>query len=378
VSDAQPWRVRSLEVNDLRCWERLEVELPGGLIVISGPNGAGKTSIVEAIVLATLGVSPRTAQLADLVRAGAPAVRVTGEFDDPGSPSIIVRREIGYAVGVGRRLSLDGVGVRQLMTWRRPSAVLVFVPEELRAVKGPPAARRRSLDRLLEAIAPSFAEDLAGYQDALSQRNALLRRARTGGADVRTAFPWEARMATLGARVLTARRAAIAALAPRYAYWLERLGGGSHGGLAWEPSPAILIETPDQALEDRLRAHFEQRRPRDLAAGLTTSGPHRDDMWIGSGARDLRRLGSQGEQRTAALALLLAYRDQMRMTGPGPILLLDDVLSELDPDRRAAVLGALEGDEQVILTSADPETPIQGTSREATIFYVRDGACNAA
>jgi DNA replication and repair protein RecF len=148
--------------------------------------------------------------------------------------------------------------------------------------------------------------------------------------------------------------------------------------LAWEPSPAILIETPDQALEDRLRAHFEQLRPRDLAAGLTTSGPHRDDMWIGSGARDLRRLGSQGEQRTAALALLLAYRDQMRMTGPGPILLLDDVLSELDPDRRAAVLGALEGDEQVILTSADPETPIQGTSREATIFCVRDGACNAS
>ena len=362
----------------MRCWERLEVELPGGLIVISGPNGAGKTSIVEAIVLATLGVSPRTAQLADLVRAGAPAVRVTGEFDDPGSPSVIIRREIGYAVGVGRRLSLDGVGVRQLMTWRRPSAVLVFVPEELRAVKGPPAARRRSLDRLLEAIAPSFAEDLAGYQDALSQRNALLRRARTGGADVRTAFPWEARMATLGARILTARRAAIAALAPRYAYWLERLGGGSHGGLAWEPSPAILIETPDQALEDRLRAHFEQLRPRDLAAGLTTSGPHRDDMWIGSGARDLRRLGSQGEQRTAALALLLAYRDQMRITGPGPILLLDDVLSELDPDRRAAVLGALEGDEQVILTSADPEAPIQGTSREATIFYVRDGACNAS
>lgn len=377
MSDGQPWRVRSLEVSDLRCWERLELELPGGLIVVCGPNGAGKTSIIEAIVLATLGVSPRTAQLADLVRTGAPAVRVAGRFEDPTSPGVVVRREIGYAVGIGRRLSLDGVGVRQLMTWRRPGAVLVFVPEELRAVKGPPAARRRSLDRLLEAIAWGFADDLAGYQEALSQRNALLRRARTGAADVRTASPWEARMAALGARVVVARRAAVAALAPRFAYWLERLGGGKDGRLAWEPSPVTLTGTADDALEDQLRTHFEQLRARDLAAGLTTSGPHRDDMMIGSGIRDLRRLGSQGEQRTAALALLLAHRDQMRTTGSGPILLLDDVLSELDPDRRVALLGALDGEEQVVITSADPEISVQGTSRQATIIQVRDGVCAA-
>jgi DNA replication and repair protein RecF len=375
VADGQPWRVLSLEISDLRCWERLELELPGGLVVFCGPNGAGKTSIIEAIVLATLGVSPRTAQLGDLVRTGAPAVRVAGTFADPTIPGIVVRREIGYAVGIGRRLSLDGVGVRQLMAWRRPGAVLVFVPEELRAVKGPPAARRRSLDRLLEAITPGFPDDLSGYQDALSQRNALLRRARAGSADIRTAFPWEARMATLGARVASARRAALAALAPRYAYWLERLGGGTLGRLAWEPSPATLAETADDQLEDHLRAHFEQLRHRDLAAGLTTTGLHRDDVWIGSGTRDLRRLGSQGEQRTAALALLLAHRDQMRTTGAGPILLLDDVLSELDPERRAALLGALDGNEQVILTSAEPETAIPATSREATIIRVVDGAC---
>ena len=286
-----------------------------------------------------------------------------------------MRREIGYAVGIGRRLSLDGVGVRQLMAWRRPSAVLVFVPEELRAVKGPPAARRRSVDRLLEATVAGFSEELASFQEALSQRNALLRRARAGSADIRTAFPWEARMAAHGARVAVARRAVTATLAPRFAFWLERLGGGPGGTLRWEPSPAELAEVPDVELEGRLRERLELQRPRDLAAGLTTSGPHRDDLWIGSGARDLRRIGSQGEQRTAALAMLLAHRDHMRAAGAGPILLLDDVLSELDPDRRAALLAALDGEEQVVLTSADPAASLAGTSREVTIFQVRDGVC---
>jgi DNA replication and repair protein RecF len=98
-------------------------------------------------------------------------------------------------------------------------------------------------------------------------------------------------------------------------------------------------------------------------------------MWVGSGDRDLRRLGSQGEQRTAALAMLLAHRDQMRAAGAEPILLLDDVLSELDPDRRAALLAALDGEEQVVLTSADPAASLAGTSREVTIFQVHDGVC---
>jgi len=375
MAGAVPWRVDALELTDLRCWAHLALEFPPGLIVINGPNGAGKTSIVEGIVVATLGVSPRSAQMADLVRSGAPAVRVGGDFIDPTHPGRSTRREIGYATGIGRRMTLDGVGVRQLQVWRRPGAVLVFVPEELRAVKGPPAARRRSLDRLLEAVSLGFGEDLAAYQEALSQRNALLRRARTGAADVRTAFPWEARMAAHGARVSAARRRMIGEIAPRYAFWLDRLGGGRDGDLRWEASPSAVADTSDGAMEEALRAYLEDRRPRDLAAGMTTAGPHRDDVWIGAAGRDLRRLGSQGEQRTAALAILLAHRDVMRAAGGGPILLLDDVLSELDPERRAALLAALEGDEQVIITSADPAASLQGTSRETTIFRVHDGVC---
>lgn len=375
MGDAPPWRVERLELTDLRCWEHLSMELPPGVVVINGPNGAGKTSIIEAIVVATLGVSPRSAQMGDLIRTGAPVMRTSGRFRDPAHPGRPIDRELGYATGIGRRMTMDGASVRQLQEWRRPGAVLVFVPEELRAVKGPPAARRRSLDRLLEAVEPGFGAELAGYQEALSQRNALLRRARSGAADMRAAFPWEVRMAAHGARVASARRRMIDRLASRFADWLECLGGGTGGAIRWEPSPAQIDDIPDETVEDALREGFEQRRARDLAAGMTTTGPHRDDVWIGARDRDLRRLGSQGEQRTAALAILLAHRDVMRATGNGPILLLDDVLSELDPARRAALLAAVEGDEQVIITSADPAATLRDTGRATTIFRVHDGVC---
>ncbi len=376
MTDGHPWRVHDLEITDVRCWNHLSIEIPNGLVVLCGPNGAGKTSIIEALVIATLGVSPRTSQLGELIRASASVMRVTGTFSESRAHDMTQHREIGYASGVGRRLSIDGAPVRQLAQWRRPSSVLVFMPEELRAVKGPPAARRRGLDRLLEAMVPGFSEHLSGYQEATTQRNALLRRARSTGIDPASAFAWETRMATHGAVVVQSRRDAITELRPRFAFWLEALGGGSGGVLELESSPSNLCAVDNDALVASFVEQFARLRPRDLAAGLTTTGPHRDDIWIGIGDRDLRRLGSQGEQRTAALALLLAHRDLLRAAGSGPILLLDDVLSELDPGRRQALLAALTGDEQVILSSADPDVSFADLPAETTIFQVRDGVCH--
>lgn len=344
------WAARRLEVRDLRCWERAELELPPGLILISGPNGAGKTSLVEALVLACLGVSPRTAREGELVRRGAGALHVTLDLDGPGG---MHRREIGFAPGRGRRLRLDGEPVRSLGSWRA-RAVLVFLPDELRAVKGPPAARRRALDRVLEAAVPGFAADLAGYQSALAQRNALLRRVRAGQATEASLPAWEAPMAELGARVAAARRSGAAALGPPFAEWLERLGGGPGGALRREGSPRELEDVPDEDLERALRGALEARRPREVQAAQTLAGPHRDDLWIGVGEADLRREGSQGEQRTAALALLLAARDHLRARAARPILLLDDVLSELDPRRRRLLLEAVRDGGQSLVTTADP------------------------
>src|SRR5262249_35931939 len=139
------WWARSLGVAGLRPWRRAPLERPPGLVGGSGPDGAGEASLVEAIVLGTLGVSPRTARESEAVRRGAQALRVALELEGPDGPSL---REIGVQAGLGRRLRVDGQAVRALAAWRVHGAVLVFLPEELRSVKGPPAARRRVVDRL--------------------------------------------------------------------------------------------------------------------------------------------------------------------------------------------------------------------------------------
>jgi DNA replication and repair protein RecF len=369
------WRARRLEVSDLRCWRRAELDLPSGLVLLVGPNGAGKTSLLEGIVLACLGVSPRTSREAEAVRWGAPALRVGLDLDGPEGPC---RREIGYQAGVGRRLRIDGEPVRALGPWRARGVVLVFLPDELRAVKGPPGARRRHLDRLLEAAERGYADDLVAYQAALVQRNAMLRRIRAGVAAPAGLAPWDARLAQLGAAIAGARRRAVAALEAPFRARLEELGGGPLGRLKLEASPDALAAAPADGLEEALAAALAERRRSDVAAAQTLAGPHRDDLWIGTDADagapvDLRRLGSQGEQRTALLALLLAQRDHLAAAGARPILLLDDVLSELDPGRRARLVDAVGGAGQTIATSADPDAAPIAARRGAAVLRVGEG-----
>jgi len=335
----------------VRCWRRAALEFPDGLAVLIGPNGAGKTSVLEAITLACVGVSPRTSSGGELVREGAEALWVGLDIGHGGQ---LERREIGYAPGRPRRLRRAGEAVRSLGEWRLPGALLVFLPEQLRSVKGPPAARRRSLDRLLEAAEDGYTAALGGYQEALAQRNALLRRVRAGETGPDGLAPWEARLSELGARVAASRRRATAVLSPIFARRLDELGGTGGAAVALETSIPELATVADDRLEATLAGALRGLRGRDIAAAQTTAGPHRDDLWVGAGRRDLRRLGSQGEQRLAALALLLAGRDMLSATAPTPVMLMDDVLSELDPPRRAALLRALAVGGQALLTTADP------------------------
>lgn len=365
------WAIRRLQVADLRSWRRVAVEVGRGLIVVSGPNGAGKTSLVEAITLATIGVSPRTSREAEIVRAGAEALHAAIEIDGPGGSQ---RREIGFQPGVGRRLRRDGAPVRALGQWRLPGAVLVFLPEELRSVKGPPAARRRALDRLLEGADPTYGETLSDYLAAVAQRNAVLRRIRAGVTGFAALAPWDRACIETGARVVRARVAAVAALSPPFGVWLENLGGGPGGRLALEQSPSSLAGSAPDGVEAALADLFERTRQRDIQAAQTLSGPHRDDVWIGSHDHDLRRMGSQGEQRTAVLAFLLACRDHLAVRSATPIMLLDDVLSELDPGRRRLLLAALAGHGQAWVTSADPDAAaLAEAAGAARHLHVEDG-----
>ncbi len=351
----------------MRRWDRATFQFPEGVSVLAGPNGSGKTSVIEAITMACLGVSPRTRSETEMVRHGAPALWIGLDIDGPLGRQ---RREIGFAPRQGRRLRRDGVAVRGLGEWRQRGALLVFLPEELRSVKGPPAARRRSLDRLLEAATPGYASALAGYQRAVAQRNALLRRLRAGQAGSAGLRPWEIQLVSKGAAVATARRFAVAELTGGFADWLERLGGGPGGAIRLEPSPASLADVADDDVHDAMAEALEERRERDLAAAQTTFGPHRDDVWVGRGDHDLRRLGSQGEQRRAAMAQLLVHRAHLAQRGALPVMLLDDVLSELDPEGRSALLGALSVSGQALLTTADPSSAEGAERGGATVIRV--------
>ena len=371
---AGAWTAHHLDVSDVRSWTRVSVDLPPGGIVLSGPNGAGKTSLVEAIVLACLGVSCRTSRDAEVVRSGAPALHVALDLTGPSGDH---HREIGYAPRQRRRLSLDGEPAASLAQWRADGSVLVFLPEELRAVKGPPAARRRHLDRLLEASSPGYADDLAAYSAALAQRNAALRNVRAGRTGVDSVLPWEPALATHGARIVCARREAMRALSAPFAAWLDDLGGGPRGIIATEPSPAGIGDVADGEVEAAFLARMDDLRPREVAAAMTLSGPHRDDVLVAQEREgevvDLRRVGSQGEQRTAVLALLLAHRAHLGARSGLPILILDDVLSELDPGRRGRLLDAAVGEGQCILTTADPASAQAAADRGARIMSVREG-----
>jgi DNA replication and repair protein RecF len=367
---SEDWCAHAVRIADVRCWSRLELSLRPGLILVWGPNGAGKTSLVEAISLACIGASPRTSREAEVVRHGAEAAHVELELSGPGGAHT---RGIGYAPGRGRRLTVDGTPVRALADWTAPGAVLIFVPDELRIVKGPPAARRRHLDRLLEAAVPGYRQASAEYRHAVSQRNALLRRVRSQEASPAELSPWERQLVPRAAEVIRARRAAMGDLSEPFRRWLAALGGGEEGAVHLETSPSSLADVPDADLEAALQDALDARRPRDIAAAQTLSGPHRDDVSIRAGALDLRTSGSQGEQRTAALALTLSHRDVLTAAVARPILLLDDALSELDPERRARVLQAVTEGGQALITTADPAAAAEAGALSAQVLQVHEG-----
>lgn len=242
--------------------------------------------------------------------------------------------------GEGKRAKLNGAPLRAAEQLRSMVATLVFTPDRLGVVKGPPATRRAYFDRVLGRFAPMRAPLPAEYGAAVAQRNAALRRAsaRLSGRDA--IEPWSERVATLGAELVQARLETLDLLEPAFAERAAELGLGDVA-LRYEGDPPTL-----EGLEAVL--------DRDLDRGVTSLGPHLDDVVLSAAGRDLRSFGSQGEQRLALLALLLAEAETIAdRTGVPPLLLLDDVLSELDPERRRILAARVRTAGQALITATD-------------------------
>ena len=304
-------------------------------MLVVGRNGVGKTNLLESLHVGTQGFSPRTRTDAQLVRFGEQAARVSLAGTRAGT---LLELEVAVAPGEGKHARLNGAPLRAAEQLRSEIATLVFTPDRLAVVKGGPAARRAYFDRVLGRLLPARSHLPAEYSAVLAQRNAALRRVAAGFSSAEALAPWTARVASLGAELSAARAHAIALLAESFA------GRAAELGL---PDAALAY-----AAEPPTEADLEARLQRDLDRGSTGLGPHLDDVTIRSGDRDLRSFGSQGEQRLAVLSLLLAEAQTISsQRGSPPLLLLDDVLSELDPGRRSVLAGLLAGGGQTLVTA---------------------------
>jgi DNA replication and repair protein RecF len=354
--------VTRVELRDFRNYERGEVTLGPGLNVVTGANGAGKTNLLEAVYFGLTARSCRTSNEREMVRLGERVARVELEIAAEDGSHVL---EVGLEPGQEKRIRIDGAALGPGTDPPRP-LVSVFLPDRLDLVKGAPAGRRAHLDRVVAALWPARAPTRTAYSRALAQRNALIGRvrARTASADLLDA--WDAELAQHGAQLMADRAAAVELVAPGFA------ARGVELGL---PDPAELRYAPRCGAADAeiVRAELAERRQSDLDRGFTTHGPHRDDLALLHGKRPLRALGSQGQQRIALLALLFAERDVLATRGTPPLMLLDDVMSELDSARRERLAALVRAEGQAIVTTTDASHVPGADASDVTVIAVAAG-----
>jgi DNA replication and repair protein RecF len=338
--------VTAIEARPLRSLDRVRVELDSGIVSVVGPNGVGKTNLVEALYFALTGRSFRTSDRRDLIPFGGSLARAEATVRD--GDGLERRLLASVSRSEGRRHLLDGSPADPATLARNRPPVAVFAPDRLSLVKGPPSERRAHLDGFAGARWPARTELRKRYGQALAQRNALLSRVAAGIGTASELDVWDSSLAATAAPLVASRAEAVAELAAPFAATTAELGL-EQGSLSYAPRAA--------GSEQEIRLELEQRREQDIRLGRSSWGPHLDELKLEAGGRSLRRYGSQGQQRAALLALLFAEREVLlgarRVI---PLLLLDDVMSELDPGRRERLVARLDDGGQALITAADQES----------------------
>ena len=354
-------RLVSLTLRNYRNYARLTIELQPQLNLFLGQNAQGKTNLLEAIAILALSASPRSRREADLIGPAAPEASVEAVVDGAGR-----RLELALKVAHGsertvKTIRVDGVARRAVDLPGEVQATL-FWPEDLNLVKGGPEHRRRFLNEMLVQVVKGYGRTLASYRRVLEQRNSLLKRI-AGGLEGRGSLPvWDEELAALGGRLVEARGGAVSQLAP--------LAAANHGAIAAGEPLEIEYSGPPAPLGPALAASLEE----DLRRGSTGVGPHRDDLSIRIAGSEARSFASQGQQRTAVVSLKLAESDLIEARcGERPILLLDDVLSELDAPRREALLARVGEGGQVVVTSVEAEPFPAALLERATVRCISGG-----
>jgi len=383
-----------LTLADFRSYVAAELTPDVGLTIVAAPNGTGKTNLLEAIHVAITGRSHRAAVEADLVRHGTPFTRVrldlAGGTTAGGSTIELVVPGAEPPPGIRKRLTVNGVARRSTSLTELARSVL-FRPEEMLLLVGSPSERRRFLDGIVAQRDRRAARDLADVARVLAQRNALLRAIRAEEASLDALVFWDEQLATIGGRVMRARLDALADLAPRIGPLHDAVAAPDERGAsvrlvyldalkeAWPERPLVAERPPtDEELAAAYRRRIADVRQKEAWNGVSLVGPQRDDLRAELGGRDVAAHASRGQQRTIILAMKLAETDLLGADGPRPIVLLDDVFSELDPDRSSRLSGLLADRGQVIVTTADPSALDGARAKRAAMWRIVDGRLEPA
>ena len=421
-------RCRHLSLTNFRTYGRLELDLPPGVSVLCGNNAQGKSNLLEALYMLATIKSFRTTSERELVswHAGADErfARVSAEIERQAITSrldiILVEPASGNAANaaagartraIQKRIRLNQQPRRSLDALGQLNCVL-FTPVDVELITGSPAQRRRYLDIMLCQVDPHYVRVLSRYQRVLTQRNALLRQLRDRRLLPDQLGYWTEQVVALGSELIVGRGQAVttlnsslAAIHPRLVDDRSSLGIVYRSSVTDLPS-ALAEESGAVACTDDVRsavavqfaAQLDAQQERERRQGMTVVGPHRDDLAFTVDGMDLNRFGSRGQQRTAALAVKLAEAAVMEQrTGERPVLLLDDVLSELDPQRRLLLQEILTGDGlpapptpsagsrsgadragQVLLTTTELRPFTAAFLAAATVFQVANGALRPA
>lgn len=356
--------VQSLGLSNFRNYEGLDLEFSPGTNLFYGDNAQGKTNILEAIYVCGTTKSHRTSRDREMIRFGC---------DDAHLRMNMTRGDIAYRIdlqlrkGRAKSIAVNMVPIRKAVELIGLGHFIFFSPQDLSIIRDGPAGRRRFVDMELCQLDKVYTAALTSYGKVLDQRNRLLKYLAEDPRDMSTLDVWDQQLVRYGLIIIKIREQFVEKLNEIIAVIHEKLSGGrEHLSITYEKN----VEP------DAFEAAVRDGRRRDLILASTMNGPHRDDLVFMSDGIDLRHFGSQGQQRSAALSLKLAEIEMVRKkAGDPPVLLLDDVLSELDSGRQHALLDSI-GDIQTFITCTGIEEYEKSGFRIDRVFHVRDGCAD--
>ncbi|MBQ1431444.1 MAG: DNA replication/repair protein RecF [Firmicutes bacterium] len=355
--------IKSTKIKDFRNYEILDLKFNEKVNIILGNNAQGKTNLLESIYIASIGRSFRTSKEGEMIRFGQDSAKVEMVFSKYTGDTEI---EIQFFNNRKKSIKMDGVNLKKISQLLDNIYIVIFSPDDLKIVKDEPEKRRKFIDRELCLIRPSYYKDLLDYKKVLNERNTYLKE---NYIDRSMLDIWDAQLAKYGASIISKRREFIRELSD--------ISGEIHRSITNNSENLRLVYKPNVEDENKLYEILKESDEQDIRMRTTTKGPHKDDMdfFIKRDGEEInaRSFGSQGQQRTSALSLKLAeIRIIKDETGEDPILLLDDVMSELDLERQKYLIKTLSYN-QLFISAAEMQESFIKEFPGAEVFYVSKG-----